>query len=727
MALKVAPPKVTAARTSQVVNGSFDAGTDPWWWTANAAAGVVSRLSARVPGGLANPWDVIIGQSDIRPQSGQAYTLSFAASATTPVTVRATVQLADPPYTAELSEPVGLGVEPQTYTCTFTAKTDTARGSVQFQLGGAGEPWTFSLGEVSLEPVVVDNSGRLRVNQLGYLPDGPKKATVASGATEPITWHLHDRDGQEVATGRSTPRGIDESSDQNVHTIDFSAYDTPGAGYTLTADGQTSDPFDISARLYDQLRSDALQFFYIQRSGIPIEAVLVGKAYARPAGHLGVPPNTGDTDVGCVPGVCDYRLDVRGGWYDAGDQGKYVVNGGIAAYQLLSTWERAQHAPTGQTAPLDDGRLRVPEHGDGVPDILDEARWEVEFLLRMQVPEGHPLAGMAHHKIHDRAWTDLPTQPQDDSQPRELHAPSTAATLNLAAVAAQAARLFRPYDPGFSVRCLAAATRAWAAAKPHPDIHASDADANGGGAYGDADVTDEFYWAAVELYLTIGDDHLLEQALASPVHTADVFPASGFSWQAVGALGRLDLATVPSGLPESQLAQVRTSVVDAADRYLATQAGQAYGQPLPGKKEFYAWGSNSSVLNNIVVMATAYDLTGKAAYRDGALEGMDYIFGRNALNYSYVTGYGARSAHNQHSRIYAHQLDPRLPAPPKGSVAGGPNAALQDPVAQQQLTGRAPQLCYVDDIWSYSTNEVAINWNSALAWAASFAASQGCR
>ena len=104
---------------------------------------------------------------------------------------------------------------------------------------------------------------------------------------------------------------------------------------------------------------------------------------------------------------------------------------------------------------------------------------------------------------------------------------------------------------------------------------------------------------------------------------------------------------------------------------------------------------------------------------------MDYILGRNALNHSYVTGWGERAAQNQHSRIYGHELDAGLPHPPAGSLAGGANAGIQDPYAGKLLAGCAPQFCYVDDIQSYATNEVAINWNSALSWVASFLADQG--
>ncbi|WP_455918711.1 glycoside hydrolase family 9 protein [Ensifer canadensis] len=101
---------------------------------------------------------------------------------------------------------------------------------------------------------------------------------------------------------------------------------------------------------------------------------------------------------------------------------------------------------------------------------------------------------------------------------------------------------------------------------------------------------------------------------------------------------------------------------------------------------------------------------------------MDYILGRNAMAMSYITGYGARSPENQHSRWYAHQVDPTLPNPPVGSLAGGPNSTPVDAIAKQRLQGCAPQTCYADDIEAYGSNEITINWNAPLVYVASFLA-----
>ncbi|MER7460810.1 glycoside hydrolase family 9 protein [Micromonospora sp. NPDC126480] len=717
----------------QIDNGDFSAGVSPWFSYGTGPLGVTDgRLCTTVPAGLANPWDAGIGQDGVPLVAGAEYALAFDVSATPGTAVRAVLQLGSAPYTAYTTVDANATGTAARVEHTFTAPAENPSAQLIFQVGGSAEEQTVCLDNVSLrggdppEPYVPDTGPRVRVNQVGYLPGGPKNATVVTEATDPLPWQLRAADGTVVASGDTDPRGVDEASGQNVHTIDFTAYRTPAAGLTLVADGETSHPFDVSGALYDRLRADAAQFFYAQRSGIEIDGDLLGEEYARPAGHVGVAPNQGDTEVPCQPGVCDYTLDVRGGWYDAGDHGKYVVNGGIATYQLLSTFERTKTAATASFgAALGDGSLPVPERDNGVPDILDEARWELEFLLRMQVPAGQPLAGMAHHKIHDRQWTGLPLQPHDDPQPRELHPPSTAATLNLAAVAAQCARLFAPYDGEFAERCGTAAKTAYAAAKANPDRYASPADSTGGGAYDDTNVTDEFYWAAAELYLTTGASTYLADLTASPHHTGDVFDPRGFGWQSVAALGRLDLATVPSGLPAAERARIRASVTEAADAYLAEIERQAYGLPMPGDAGSYFWGGNSNVINNAVVLATAFDLTRDPSYRNGAVQAMDYILGRNALNISYVTGWGEHAAENQHSRIFGHQLDPNLPKPPAGSLAGGPNAALQDPFAAQLLAGCKPMFCYVDDINSYATNEVAINWNSALTWIASFLADQG--
>ncbi|KQT01025.1 hypothetical protein ASG23_05260 [Cellulomonas sp. Leaf395] len=429
---------------------------------------------------------------------------------------------------------------------------------------------------------------RVRVNQVGYLTDGPKAATLVTGATAPVPWRLRCG-GVVVAEGDSQPRGHDPSAGLDVHVLTFDEVRQPGDGFVLEADGATSDPFAIGSDLYDDLRVDALVVFYGQRSGIAMDEALLGPGYGRAAGHVDVAPNRGDGAVPCLPAghattaagvdlydgwTGGYALEVTGGWYDAGDQGKYVVNGGIAVAQLLGLYERALR--TGTADALGDGSLRVPERGNGVPDVLDEARWELTWMLRMRVPAGERYAGLVHHKVSDERWVPLPVLPADDPQPRYLHRPSTAATLNLAAVAAQGARLFAPHDEAFAAQLRTAARDAYDAAREHPVLLAPDTNvlANAGsGPYDDADLDDDFLWAATELYLTTGDDRYADDLRANPY--APVFRPEGFDWNHVAAWSRLQLATVPSALPERDT--VRASVVEAADAIREQQATQPFG------------------------------------------------------------------------------------------------------------------------------------------------------
>jgi endoglucanase len=583
-------------------------------------------------------------------------------------------------------------------------------------------PW-FSLQPISAASLSI------RLNQVGYPPSFPKRATIVNSSATALPWQLKNKAGKVVASGQTTVFGNDAASGEHVHTADFTSYTTPGTGYTLHVETAESHPFSIDRTIYGKLKYDVLAYFYHNRSGIAIALPYAGaRQWTRAAGHAGVSPNAGDTDVPCAPDTgCSYRLDVRGGWYDAGDQGKYVVNGGIAVWTLLNQYERAKHF--GSIAPFSDGKLSIPESANLVPDLLDEARWEVEFLLRMQVPEGQPKAGMVHHKMHDANWTPLPTWPDLDPQPRYLRPPSTAATLNLAAVAAQSARVWKDIDTTFAARCLSAALKAWNAALNNPAIYAPFTDGMGGGAYADGDVTDEFYWAAAELFITTGNKNLYQDYLANSKHhkhlrtalpgSIDRGACTSMTWNTVEALGSISLAVVSNSLPEAEIAAIRKSIIEAADAYLGLANKQGFAVPF-SHLSGYPWGSNSFVLNNGIILALACEFTQNSAYLHGAADALHYVLGRNAMDQSYVSGYGSNPLQNPHHRFWARQKNADFPPPYPGALSGGPNSGLQDPVAAGRLKGCAPQKCFVDDIESYSTNEVAINWNAPLAWLCAF-------
>jgi endoglucanase len=566
----------------------------------------------------------------------------------------------------------------------------------------------------------------VRVNQLGYLPRSAKIGVAESGDETPLDWQVLDAGGKVVAHGKTEVKGQDKDSGDEVHLADFSGFTTPGQGYHLIVDGDESYEFAIDPRVYHALEKSSLNFFYQMRSGTPIEIPWAGAwQWTHGPGHLS------DANAGCI-NDCGYTLNVLGGWYDAGDHGKYVVNGGIAAWTLLNLYERAKYL--GNAALLADGSLEIPENANGVPDVLDEARWELEFLLKMQVPPGHEKSGMVHHKIHDSAWTTLGRVPPETWKERYLHAPSTAATLNLAAVAAQGTRIFRELDPAFAERCRLAAIRAWNAAQKFPAVYAPAYENVGGGPYDDGDVSDEFYWAAAELFITVKSPELLEFLQRSPHH--GTFPTStghehvkhytSMTWQATAALGTISLAIVPGALPDpSEVAAVRQRIVEAAESYLQIISAQGYRVPIRvGDNGHYPWGSSSLVANNAIVLALAHDFTHDDKYLQGAVAGADYLLGRNPLAFSYVSGFGENALQNPHHRFWAHQKNSSFPHPPPGALAGGPNSRLQDPTSNR-LGGCPPQRCYVDHVDAWSVNEVAINWNAPLAWLAAYLDEQG--
>lgn len=722
-----------------IADGHFDKGQDTFWASDGLTlAREKGRLCVEVARG-GEAWSQLIGTNGLTLEPGRIYRLSMKVLAEPARSVQARVQRAADPWTTVDEFTMEGTPEGSLFSVEFAGR-EPDEAQLVFPLGG-GEGGRVCLDDISLvatgarSPAArrATEGPAIRVNQLGYLTDGPKRATFVADAKHPIDFQLLDSADRMVGKGKTQPHGFDPTAGVETQVADFSAFKTPGDGYRLVSGDWASDRFSIGEDLYARLRVDALSWFYPQRSGIEIKGAIAGKAYARPAGHVGVAPNQGDKAVPCLGGAqadalyggwsCSYQLDVTGGWYDAGDHGKYAVTGALAAAQLLATYQRGlTFAP--KSAVTRDGLARIPENGNGLPDILDEARWELEFLLRMMVPDGEPLAGMVHHKIHDTAWTAAPMLPGDDPQPRALYRPSTAATLDVAAVAAQGARLFAEHNPTFSARLLSAARKAWVAANANPALLAPKSDGfGGGGDYDDDSISDELFWAATELYLTTGNGEYLKTLRASPLWEADVFsPGGAFNWRDVAGFARLQLALYGKALPAADREAIGSSVVSAAQRLLSAQRAESFGIVYRPENRRYDWGSNQLMLQNIVVLSAAYDLSGDRVFLDGAREGMDYILGRNALGLSYITGYGSRSPQNQHSRWYARQRDPQLPNPPVGSLAGGPNSTFVDDIARERLRGCAPQTCYVDDIEAYGSNEIAINWNAPLVYVASFLA-----
>ncbi|MBR2295749.1 MAG: glycoside hydrolase family 9 protein [Clostridiales bacterium] len=649
--------------------------------------------------------------------------------------------------------PIGAG-ETRVVDLTFTAGQTVDVAEWAFHLGGDGQYTNgvcFPAGTViefdnmSLEDLTSDENdyvaevprerADIMTNQVGYLPGCEKTATLLSDSPEPVTFYLKDQSGQTVYTADSRVFGYDEDSGDEVHILDFSGFDGNGTYYLETEEGAVSREFSVGlTEDYSELLYDSLNYFYQNRSGIAIESGYISSgdvaALARSAGHA--PDNATILTSWDHTGNGGMQ-DVTGGWYDAGDHGKYVVNGGIALWLLQNLYETS--VVTGTEAVFADGTMNIPESGNGFPDLLDESRWEMEWMFTMLVADGE-YKDMVYHKVHDCKWTGLGLAPGDDDLERVILPPTTAATLNVSACAAQASRLWKDLDPDFSSLCLDISQRTFEAALSHPDMYAPLDDSDmGGGAYGDDDVTDEFYWAACELYITTGDDTYLEYMESSPCFASvpstlaggeSVDTAGCFDWGHVASLGTMSAALNPSLFDDDTNAQIRNGITSAADVLLEREASQGYGQPYgpsvlssDNPDTGYVWGSNSFVADNSIVLCYAYCLTGETAYLDGASSGLDYLLGRNPMDLSYVTGYGTYAAVNPHHRFWANQVDASFPQAPAGVLVGGPNCGMEDPWVRGSgwhYGEIPPAKCYMDNIEAYSVNECTINWNAPLSW-----------
>lgn len=725
----------------------------------------VYRITIVNPGGASNGgedrWDCQFRHRGLTIESGKHYTVSFDITASKDCTYYTKIgDLAEPFAEDWHGEPddsqheAYWNVQPLTANKTVTVNgsftaTRTAEVEWAFHIGGDSVPsgTVFTFDNMSLictdsdtydyvKPETWNRAGIL-TNQVNYFPQLEKKATLLSDQTSSVSFSLLDESGKTVFTGDSSVLGEDADSGDSVHVLDFSKFQEPGT-YTLEADGQKSRSFSIGGTAYySGMLYDALNYFYQNRSGIAIESQFItsgdSTSLARAAGHSNDTARitTDWDDLNSNGGT----QDVTGGWYDAGDHGKYVVNGGISLWMMQNQYEHAKQK--GDTSAYEDGTMSIPENNNGYPDLLDEARWEMEWMLKMIVQDGE-YADMAYHKVHDIKWTALGMTPADDTLERILKPPTTCATLNLAACAAQASRLWRDLDSDFSKQCLDAAEAAYAAAKKHPDLYAPIDQSIGGGPYGDDDATDEFYWAAAELYLTTGDSSYQKDMKASDWYLdvpttlkggESVDTVASFDWGHTAALGSISLSLYPDQLGKDA-EKLSDAFSEAADTYLQLEDKQGYGQPYAASTisssdsdNGYVWGSNSFVIDNAIILAYAYDLTDNTDYLNGAATAMDYLLGRNPVDYSYVTGYGTHAVQYPHHRFWAHQLSESFPMAPSGVLVGGPNSGMEDPWVQGSGWKKGeipPAKCYLDHIEAWSVNECTINWNEPLAWMTAF-------
>jgi endoglucanase len=533
----------------------------------------------------------------------------------------------------------------------------------------------------------------IKVDQVGYLPHGAKVAMVAS-STLAKEFSVKRSGKDSVAFhGKLAEPVTDPDSGDLVQILDFSKLDKPGKYYIEVPGVGRSWDFSIDGNVFSNAFYLTMRSYYGQRCGTAVDLGPKFPGYKHAACHLQGAYHASSGKTG--PHVS------AKGWHDAGDYGRYVVNSGISTGTLLWAWELYGDR-------LKQVKLDIPESGNGTPDILNEIRWNLDWMLSMQDEDG----GAWQKQTSDRFCNFI--MPEKDALVSDVIGTgaepykSSCATGDFAAVMAIAARAYRPFDAAYADKCLRVARQAWDWLEKHPDVLFHNPAGVSTGDYGDGNCADEHLWASAELARTTGDaafdryflDHFTPFRktirAVGPPSWADVAPLALWTY----ALGH--------GKNADAVAAITQDSVSAAQQIVERTARHPYRISLTPAD--YIWGSNGVAANYSMQLMVANALHPDTSFVDAALDNLHYLLGRNTFSLSWVTQLGENPFRHPHHRPSGAS---GLPEPWPGLLSGGPNRGRQD-AAMKKLPNGPPAKMYLDELASYASNEVAINWNAPL-------------
>lgn len=539
------------------------------------------------------------------------------------------------------------------------------------------------------------------INQCGYLPEMAKRVTVRSG--RPIEFDVITTDGRIAYHGTADVQVDNISAGETNYVGDFSDLKTPGRYRIVSENHSESDTFEIAENIYDDVFQKSFAFYYLQRCGCDLPESAAG-IYAHRACH---------TRTATVYGT-DEKLDVSGGWHDAGDYGRYIVPGAMAVAQLLYAYEEnpdlcaTYAAPAGSASTDGKAAAAGKSTADGrnsltaktqLPACLEEIKYELDWMMKLQREDG-----TLYHKASCYRFCGMimPDAEQDDIVVSPV---SATATADFAAVAAMAVRFYREYDPDYAEKLEKASRKAYDALrvmepsqgfKNPPEITT--------GGYGDPHDTDERYWAAAELYKAFGDTSYrkdFEQLAGEQLF-------HGYGWGNMGSYGNRAYLTTEYSTNQDLKNRITEEMIKLAEEKLQIAAADGYGTSL--MPAHYYWGSNMVAANNGLHLYDAYRITGRREFLDAAGDQIHYLLGRNPMGLCYLTGCGTDAIKHPHHRPSGY-LGKAMP----GMLSGGPCGRRADQTVKGVLPEDFPPAkALVDMYGSYSTNEVAIYWNSAF-------------
>lgn len=549
----------------------------------------------------------------------------------------------------------------------------------------------------------------ISVNQEGYLPNEEKVFITNKTQASFEVWTSPE--GDFVYAGNTVLLAEDDpGTGLSTYSGDFSSITEPGEYIILLDDMSRSQIFRIDPEIYSEIARESLRSFYFQRCGMELTDDLAGE-FAHTACHHD--PIVFHDEA--VPEKAGSNLDAFGGWHDAGDYGKYTHSGSISSGVMLMAYERFP-----ENYAYDDSG--IPESGDGIPDLLNEVQYELEWLLTMQDDED----GGAYYMINTLNYEWEHPDTADDQQ--FVYGKSSVATADLTAVMAQAARIYNPFNPDFAETCLNAARKGWEFLQNHPELypqegHLRPGDTYTGGyaSFPDINDRDERLWAGVELYLTTGDEEIHEIIKTDLKSSSDL--NEDINWLDIAALPKLQYINGTGALRDSRIQLKLTQQLDNRCREI-TDIINKDGFHSSLKADEYEWGSNATILGRGMVLIIGYEETGKQEYRTAALRQLNYVLGINGNNKSYITEAGSNPPRNIHHVVFANDESPNSYP---GVVTGGPNSAegwgsrFQDDIMTSQLKeDTPPALCYLDHEDSYASNENCILYNMPLVFTAGY-------
>lgn len=525
-------------------------------------------------------------------------------------------------------------------------------------------------------------SAAIRINQIGFYPTSIKQFIVVDSTVTSFT--VLNEVNKVVYEGKLQNKGVWNGSGEKVFLGDFSEFKKEGIFKVQVDEKIYSYPFKIKKGVYSEALNAAIKSYYFQRASMPIEEQY-GGVYKRKAGF---PDNncTFQSSSEQFEGV----LNSPGGWFDAGDYGKYIVNAALSVGQMLHLLEQFPNV-------IGDGTLNIPESGNGKSDLWDELKYELDWILTMQ-----GIDGGVYHKLTAKRFSGF-IMPHEYDLERMIIGKATAATLNFSAVLAQASRLAGDIDEEWSKKALKAAEKSWKWAVNNPNkAFIKNPEDVVTGAYEDTEFSDDFYWAATELFLATKNEKYLKYLIENKEEYIHQLTSSWKNFIRNNAFH--SLIENKEELNKELKVYITQGQVKLADDILEGIKNNPYNISL----ERYEWGSNSDILNQAMILCVAHRLTGEEKYLEGAEQINDYIYGKNATGYSFLTGYGSKQAMFIHHRPSgADGVDKPVP----GFIVGGPNNDKQD-ASSVEYTSEFPAKAYVDNQESYASNEVCLNWNA---------------